>query len=151
MLHGMAPSTLSLEITESAMSAQPTATEAALRTLSEAGVAISVDDFGTGFSAIERLRDLPVHFLKIDRTFVATMERSTQDRRLVAGILAFARSLDLFTVAEGVETERQAAMLVEMDVDFTQGYLYSRPLAPDDFAAAWLGPRAPTVSADTIR
>jgi diguanylate cyclase (GGDEF)-like protein/PAS domain S-box-containing protein len=134
---GAAPSLFTVEITESAMAADAPGTFAALEALHDAGVWIAVDDFGTGFSAFERLRDFPVSVLKVDRSFVATMERSERDRRLVQGILSLARSLDLFTVAEGVQTERQAEMLADMGADFVQGYLYSPPVSPAAFAERW--------------
>jgi EAL domain-containing protein (putative c-di-GMP-specific phosphodiesterase class I) len=134
---GAPPSDFIVEITESAMAADAPGTFAALEALHEAGVWIAVDDFGTGFSAFERLRDFPVSVLKVDRSFVATMERSERDRRLVQGILSLARSLDLVTVAEGVQTERQAEMLAEMGADFVQGYLYSPPVSPAAFAERW--------------
>lgn len=134
---GAAPSLFTIEITESAMAADTPGTFAALEALHDAGVWIAVDDFGTGFSAFERLRDFPVSVLKVDRSFVATMERSERDRRLVQGILSLARSLDLFTVAEGVQTERQAEMLADMGADFVQGYLYSPPVSPAAFAERW--------------
>jgi diguanylate cyclase (GGDEF)-like protein len=134
---GAAPSLFTVEITESAMAADTPGTFAALEALHDAGVWIAVDDFGTGFSAFERLRDFPVSVLKVDRSFVATMERSERDRRLVQGILSLARSLDLFTVAEGVQTERQAEMLADMGADFVQGYLYSPPVSPAAFAERW--------------
>jgi diguanylate cyclase (GGDEF)-like protein len=142
---GASPSLFTVEITESAMAADTPGTFAAVEALHDAGVWIAVDDFGTGFSAFERLRDFPVSVLKVDRSFVATMERSERDRRLVQGILSLARSLDLFTVAEGVQTHRQAEMLSEMGADFVQGYLYSPPVSPHDFAARWsLAPPPPT-------
>jgi diguanylate cyclase (GGDEF)-like protein len=134
---GAPPSDFTVEITESAMAADAPGTFAALEALHDAGVWIAVDDFGTGFSAFERLRDFPVSVLKVDRSFVATMERSERDRRLVQGILSLARSLDLFTVAEGVQTERQAEMLADMGADFVQGYLYSPPVSPAAFAERW--------------
>lgn len=134
---GLGPQAVALEITESAISASADATHSAVHELSDAGVSICIDDFGTGFSSMERLRDLPVHMVKVDRSFVATLDRSERDRRIVQGIISFARSIELTTVAEGVETPEQEEMLVEMGVDLTQGFLYDRPLDPQVFAARW--------------
>jgi EAL domain-containing protein (putative c-di-GMP-specific phosphodiesterase class I) len=90
-----------------------------------------VDDFGTGFTSISRLRELPVQVLKIDRRFIRGLtEADGPDRDLVAGVIALARSLGKVTVAEGVETEGQLKILEELGCDWGKGYLWSRPLPP---------------------
>ena len=92
---------------------------------------LSLDDFGTGHSSLSYLRRLPVSVLKFDRSFVSRLERGPGDVAMCAGILALARSLGLAVVAEGVENERQLAILRSRGCDATQGYHLSRPVPFD--------------------
>ena len=118
------PHCLELEVTESIM-AQPFAE---LELLRDAGLSLAIDDFGTGFSSLAALKRLPVTTLKIDRAFVRDIEADPADKALVTAMIAVARELDLLLVAEGVESEGQAAWLRAQGCDQLQGYLFSRPV-----------------------
>jgi EAL domain-containing protein (putative c-di-GMP-specific phosphodiesterase class I) len=126
--HGVDPHSLVVELTETATFADQFQTGRSLRALAKAGVLVSVDDFGTGHSSLSRLRDLPVRELKIDRSFVVELAESNRDHRLIAGIVALAKTLGLEVVAEGVETEVMSDQLVALGVDQLQGYLIARPM-----------------------
>ncbi|MBK6764283.1 MAG: EAL domain-containing protein [Micrococcales bacterium] len=101
------------------------------------GVDISIDDFGTGFSSLSRLADLPTHQLKIDRAFVHGLGQSAESLEIVRTIVALARALDLEVLAEGVETPLQALTLLDEGVHIAQGFLFARPLAPDLCLQMW--------------
>ena len=93
---------------------------------------LAIDDFGTGYSSLSYLRRLPVDTVKIDRSFTTELNTDHNDVTIVAGIIGLARGLGLQVVAEGVETERQAEILVELGCAQAQGFLYSPPVALDD-------------------
>ena len=133
---GMQASELQLEVTES-MAAQDGVVQQALQTLRRMGLSIALDDFGTGYSSLATLHLLPIDVLKIDRSFVMQVETSLHHRVLIEAVILVARSLGMRTVAEGIETEGQAAAVAALNCDKGQGYLYSRPM-PQDAATAWL-------------
>jgi polar amino acid transport system substrate-binding protein len=122
------PSMLELEITETTAMENIDFTVKTLKELNEMGVNISIDDFGTGYSSLNYLKYLPIHILKIDRSFVCDMEKDTNTMVIVKSIIDVAHSLKLKVTAEGVETEEQLSMLKQMDCDEIQGYLISKPL-----------------------
>ncbi|MGB5132101.1 MAG: EAL domain-containing protein [Steroidobacteraceae bacterium] len=132
---------LELEVTESMLMADPRRATAILSELQNAGVTIAIDDFGTGHSSLQLLSSLPVDVLKIDRSFVRDLPGNQRHLPLVQATITLAKSLGLRTVAEGVETEDQAAILKELGCDSIQGYLLMRP-APADEMGAWLATRA---------
>jgi EAL domain-containing protein (putative c-di-GMP-specific phosphodiesterase class I) len=101
-----------------------------LRQLRSLGMRIAIDDFGTGYSSLAYLAKLPVQSLKIDRTFISRMLKDDETMAVVQTIISLARSLNLSTVAEGVESEEQADMLALLRCDQLQGYLISKPLPP---------------------
>jgi diguanylate cyclase (GGDEF)-like protein len=129
---------LELEITESMVMGDATHSVATLRAIHEMGISIAVDDFGTGFSSLGRLGTLPIDTLKIDRTFIADADTSTQGLSLVAAMLALAKSLRLKVVAEGVERQKQAQLLSTLECDEIQGFLISPALNAADFEARFL-------------
>ncbi|HMJ27316.1 MAG TPA: EAL domain-containing protein, partial [Xanthobacteraceae bacterium] len=106
-------------------------------------VTIAIDDFGTGFSSLSYLAKLPVDTLKIDRSFVIDMTAGAQGLALVSAIITLAHSLKLKVVAEGVETEEQSRLLLSLDCDEMQGFLFSKPVPSEIFEARFLAP--PTV------
>ncbi len=131
----LAPSCLTLELTENLLIEESSDIIITLEALSEMGVNLAVDDFGTGYSALSYLRKFPVNILKIDRTFVNDIPFSKEDVALVKAIIAMARSLDLIVVAEGIETVEQNEFLIKHNCNRGQGYLYGRPQTDDDFVA----------------
>ncbi|MEI4274081.1 EAL domain-containing protein [Klenkia sp. LSe6-5] len=139
---GLDPRLLVLEITESAVLAGTEVVAPLLARLRATGTRIAVDDFGTGYSALSYLRDLPVDVLKVDKSFVDHVVDDAQGASLVEAIITLARSLDLATVAEGVEERAQADWLAAAGVTYGQGFLWSRPV-PLVEAAAMLVPPVP--------
>jgi EAL domain-containing protein (putative c-di-GMP-specific phosphodiesterase class I) len=128
---GLEPSSLVLEITESLMLHESAASDGALRTLRDMGVHLVVDDFGTGFSALEYFKRFAVQGLKIDRSFVDGLGRSREDTAIVTATLAFASALGLAVTAEGVETIDQLERLRALGCQRAQGFLFSRPVPAD--------------------
>jgi diguanylate cyclase (GGDEF)-like protein len=126
---GLAPERLHLELTETAFAGDYESVVPVLTGLRAMGVRISLDDFGTGFSSLSYLHNLPVDTLKIDKAFVAGMDG--ESKAIVRASVSLARALGYGVVAEGVETERQRSVLLSLGVEQQQGYLYSRPLAPE--------------------
>ncbi|MBS1189777.1 MAG: diguanylate cyclase/phosphodiesterase with sensor(s) [Rhodocyclaceae bacterium] len=133
--HGLAPHWLQLEVTESMVMTEPEQAIRILGNLVKLGITIAIDDFGTGYSSFSYLRRLPIHLLKIDRSFVDDIGSSREDENIVAAIVTMAKSLGMQTIAEGVETAVQAEFLVGLACDFGQGYLYSRPVPAPEFEA----------------
>lgn len=130
------PSRLELEVTES-MAMDRSSPSDALDELRAAGVSLSIDDFGAGHSSLSRLRHLPVQKLKIDRSFIQDIGRDRDDEIIVAAVTALGRSLGLEIVAEGVETEEQAAFLLNAGCDMGQGYLFARPMTGSELLARY--------------
>jgi diguanylate cyclase (GGDEF)-like protein/PAS domain S-box-containing protein len=126
-LSGLAPERLVLEVTESVLMNDVTASIAVLDDLRAAGVRLVIDDFGTGYSSLSYLRRLPVDGIKIDRSFVSELGLGTGDDAIVDAIIQLGHSLSLTITAEGVETAEQAAILRQLGCDTAQGYLYGRP------------------------
>jgi EAL domain-containing protein (putative c-di-GMP-specific phosphodiesterase class I) len=147
---GVSADSIELEITESAMMVDPERALRVTEALSDLGVMISIDDYGTGYSSLAYLRDLPVHALKLDKSFVMNMRNEEGDRVIAASTVQLAHALNLKVVAEGVETAEIAAILRDMGYDYAQGYWYSAALAPDalvewvrDFHRPWQDRAAP--------
>lgn len=132
---GIAADAIELEITESAMMVDPERALRVIRKLSELGTLISIDDYGTGYSSLAYLRDLPVHALKLDKSFVMNMQSHDDDRVIVESTVQMAHALQLKVVAEGVETTADAAVLRKCGYDYAQGFLYSAALRPDALLA----------------
>jgi diguanylate cyclase (GGDEF)-like protein len=124
---------IDIEITEGALVGDSSICVHSLRLLREAGMRISIDDFGTGFSSLGRLADLPIDTLKIDRSFTARLPTDPKGCTLVSTIIGLAHAFDMTTVAEGVETQGQLDYLRRHGCDESQGYLHSRPLPRAEF------------------
>lgn len=128
MLFEIDPALLDLELTESAVMDDVETSVGILNRLKALGVSISIDDFGTGYSSLSYLKRFPIDTLKVDRSFIIDLTTNPQDESIARAIIALAKSLDLETVAEGVETREQLEMLREMECDLIQGYLFGKPL-----------------------
>ena len=134
---GVAAPSLELEITESAMMLDPSRALRVIQEIHKLGVLISIDDFGTGYSSLGYLRDLPVHALKLDKSFVMGMRNNGDDRIIVESTAQMAHAMRLELVAEGVESEWDAQFLAAAGYDYAQGYRYSGAL-PADKCMAWI-------------
>ncbi|WP_119153323.1 EAL domain-containing protein [Caldimonas tepidiphila] len=144
---------LELEITESTLMQEPQATLPLLAELRALGVRVAIDDFGTGYSSLAYLRRFPVDTLKVDQSFVREIAAAPEDRKIVDAIIALARSLNLHVIAEGVEQQAQADVLMELGCHAMQGYLFARPAGSEHItqalrsdsasARAWRSPAPP--------
>ncbi|HLL69513.1 MAG TPA: GGDEF domain-containing protein [Micromonosporaceae bacterium] len=140
---GVPAPALTLEITESAVMSDPTGSVMTLDRLHALGVKLSIDDFGTGYSSLGRLRQLPIHEVKIDKSFVQRVTIDHRDRAVVRSAIQLGHALDLDVVAEGVEDDATLAHLAQEGCNLVQGYFISRPLPAEEFAG-WLSARTPT-------
>jgi PAS domain S-box-containing protein/diguanylate cyclase (GGDEF)-like protein len=139
---GCAPSSIIVEVTETALTYDLGAATATLETIKELGMDLDLDDFGTGYSSLLYLRHFPVDRIKIDRSFIAGLGSNFADTAIVFSTIALAHSIGIHAVAEGVETPDQLAILREMGCDFAQGFLISRPVELDALTT-WLDQRVP--------
>jgi EAL domain-containing protein (putative c-di-GMP-specific phosphodiesterase class I) len=135
--YGLPGSAVMLEITESVMVDANDATDEVLAKLRALGIRLAVDDFGTGFSALGYLRRHPVTGVKVDRSFVGGLGVSAEDEEIVRAVVAMSFALRLSVVAEGVQSGVQRDVLRALGVTYGQGWLWSRPIAPETFAARW--------------
>gem|GEM_PF-330667 len=151
---GLDPAALVLEITESATVENTEGVITRLQELKGLGVGLAIDDFGTGYSSLSYLRRFPVDQLKIDRSFVAGVATSAEDRAIVASVINLGHALGISVVAEGVETMDQLEKLCEMGCDLAQGFNWPRPAGGDE-VDRWLtlldGPPAPSSAAGLVR
>ena len=131
--NGLHYTDMKLEVTESAYTDNAKHVLSVIHNMRDLGFEIEMDDFGSGYSSLNMLSDMPVDVLKMDMKFIRNIETSATDRRLVTLIMDLAKCLNLKVVAEGVETEGQLAILREGRCNLVQGYYFSRPLPPEDF------------------
>jgi diguanylate cyclase (GGDEF)-like protein/PAS domain S-box-containing protein len=131
---GLDPKSLELELTESVLMKRAESAASVLKTLRARGVQIAVDDFGTGYSSLSYLRKFPIDALKIDQSFVRQITSTPDDTTIVTAVISMGRSLKLRVVAEGVETREELAFLQTHLCDEAQGYYFSRPVLPQQFA-----------------
>ena len=131
---GIDASHLEVELTERAVMHDTEGTIEIMRKLQALGVAITLDDFGTGYSSLSALKRFPVTRLKVDRSFVRDLTVNSDDAAIVSAVVALAKSLGLGVVAEGVETREQLEFLARLGCDEYQGYMFARPLPPDELA-----------------
>jgi EAL domain-containing protein (putative c-di-GMP-specific phosphodiesterase class I) len=131
---GMLPSDLHLEITESMMMENPARALSTLEAVADMGIDIAVDDFGTGHSSLSYLKDFPIHYLKVDRSFVMGLPDDQDALAIVRAIVAMAKNLKLKVIAEGVETAVQRDILADLGCDEAQGYYFSRPRRASEIA-----------------
>jgi len=139
LAHGVPPSALQLEITETTVMSDLIGTSLVVGRLSALGIELSIDDFGTGYSSLAKLRALPIAEIKLDKTFVGRMLREPEDAAIVASTIGLGHALGLRVVAEGVESEEAALELGRLGCDLAQGYWYSRP-EPAALIGRWARP-----------
>ena len=140
--HDVPAGRLTLEVTESSVMADPARATAVLHQLRDLGVRLSVDDFGTGYSSLSYLKRLPVHEVKIDRSFITGLAGHGQDAAIVRAIVDLGRHMGLEVVAEGVEDEKTSRLLTAMGCDIVQGWHIARPM-PTRELAPWLAAHTP--------
>jgi EAL domain-containing protein (putative c-di-GMP-specific phosphodiesterase class I) len=142
--HGLCPQDLTLEMTESVLMDTAAGVPATIHAMQALGVQLSLDDFGTGYSSLGYLHRLPIHELKLDKSFVQDLADNPTAQALTNTVLRIGDGLHLAVVAEGVETAQQAEFLVQRGCPVLQGYLYARPL-PADGLERWLQSQAAAV------
>ena len=130
---GLSPEYLGIEITESVIMLDVKSTIAKLKKLHDMGICLSIDDFGTGYSSLSYLKLFPINFLKIDRSFVFNITSDSTDAAIATSIILLAHSMNLKVVAEGVETKEQLELLRQQGCDYVQGFLFSKPVAAEEF------------------
>jgi EAL domain-containing protein (putative c-di-GMP-specific phosphodiesterase class I) len=130
-----------VEVTEDSFLADPDRAKIVIDQIRDEGLEVSIDDYGTGYSSLAYLRDLPVQELKIDRSFVADLLSEPRDRMIVRTTTELAKGLGLRTVAEGVEDAATAAELRDIGVDVLQGFHFARPMPADDIPG-WFAQQA---------
>jgi diguanylate cyclase (GGDEF)-like protein/PAS domain S-box-containing protein len=150
---GLPPEALVLEVTESAIIENLDLTLPRLHAIRSLGVGLAVDDFGTGYSSLSYLADLPVNFVKIDKSFIDRITPDAGGTTMARAVIDLSRALGFTCIAEGVETEDQRAVLDELGCENSQGYLFARPACPTDLAAVLrrlqLSPEAAEAPAST--
>jgi EAL domain-containing protein (putative c-di-GMP-specific phosphodiesterase class I) len=132
---GIEPALLKIEVTESALIGEPEQAENVLHDLQKMGVKTALDDFGTGYSSLNYLRRFPINYLKIDREFVWSMLENRVNHEIVVAVNELAHKLGMQVIAEGIESAEHMVVLKNMDVDFGQGYYFSRPQSEQDILA----------------
>ena len=125
---GLDPRFLELELTETFLMQDSTATSAVLHALKRLGLKLALDDFGTGYSSLNHLKRFPIDTLKIDRSFVRTITTNSDDASIVCAVISMGKNLHMRVVAEGIETREQLAFLQDRECPFGQGYYFSQPL-----------------------
>jgi len=144
---GFSMDRLVIEITESALADDMEQARTIAHELKEMGCGLALDDFGTGYSSLLHLQSLPFDELKVDRSFVSSMTEHRDSRKIVAAVIGLGQSLGMTTVAEGVETQEQAEMLLWLGTELGQGWLYGKPVPAEELMAVVSAPR-PNVPSD---
>ncbi len=141
---------LMIEITETAFLADRDRALLVARELKQIGCKLSLDDFGTGYSSLRTLQSLPFDEIKVDRSFVSSMQQHRESRKIVAAVVGLGQSLGITTVAEGIENQEQADMLLWLGCDLGQGWLYGQPAAPESLCEPTYTPYTPELCAPKI-
>lgn len=131
---GMAPNYLELEITESMVMHNPERLIPILTKIKAMEIRLAIDDFGTGYSSLAQLRNFPIDSIKVDRSFIRNLPQDMDNKAITEAIITMGRSLNLTVVAEGVETKEQESFLRQKVCDEMQGFYFSKPIEPDQFA-----------------
>ena len=128
------PNRLELEITENVLLYDTKVALEVLTALKRIGVSIAMDDFGTGYSSLAYLNGFPFDKIKIDKSFIADLNRTGKSNAIVKSVISLGKSLNMITTAEGVETREQLKFLADEGCKQVQGYIFGRPMAADDFS-----------------
>ncbi len=131
----IAPCQIEIELTESLMMDNKERLLKAMNEIKDAGFSISVDDFGSGFSSLSLLKDIPANVIKLDKEFLNTESENKKEKVIINSVINMAKELDLTTVAEGVEDQMQADLLKSMGCDIVQGFFYARPMPEEQYEA----------------
>jgi EAL domain-containing protein (putative c-di-GMP-specific phosphodiesterase class I) len=131
---GMSPTLLQIEVTESMMMQDVSRALEVLNAIQSRGIALAIDDFGTGYSSMSLMKQFPIDTLKIDRSFVRNLPDDNEDQAIAQAIISMGKALGMTIVAEGVETTAQETFLRDHACDEMQGYLFSRPVVPEQMA-----------------
>ena len=135
---GLPAEQLILEVTETALMDDPKANARTLGALQRLGLRLAIDDFGTGYSSLAYLPTIPAQELKIDRSFIAALEKSSRDRKIVASVIQLGHAVNMQVVAEGIESVEVMQTLVTMYCDIGQGFYFSKPLPAAEFSERWV-------------
>jgi EAL domain-containing protein (putative c-di-GMP-specific phosphodiesterase class I) len=131
---GMAPELLELEITEGTLMQNPDRVSGILSQIKAMGIRLAIDDFGTGYSSLSHIKRFPIDTIKVDRSFIRDMMQHPEDKAITEAIIAMGKTLSLTVVAEGVEKQEQEIFLRRHACDEMQGYYFSKPIPPGEFA-----------------
>lgn len=129
----LSPTNLRLEVTETTISKHSSQISQILQKIKDLGVKIAIDDFGTGYSSLARLRYFPVNQIKIDKAFIKPLNNQPKNIKFLQGIINLCHNLDLEVVCEGIEIEKQKEILIDLNCNYGQGYLFAKPMSVDDF------------------
>jgi EAL domain-containing protein (putative c-di-GMP-specific phosphodiesterase class I) len=133
--NGLDPATLRIEITESVLLGDTSVADSIFHDLKALGVELAIDDFGTGYSSFGYLRRLPADIIKVDRSFISSIDRDEREISIVRAVVAVADALGMGVTVEGIEREEQAAIMTEMGATHAQGYLFSPPRRAEEAEA----------------
>ncbi|MCF0143276.1 MAG: EAL domain-containing protein, partial [Parasporobacterium sp.] len=136
--YGISPSKINLEITESVFMTDSKTQIARINQLRSSGFKIEIDDFGSGYSSLNMLKELTADILKVDMNFLAITENEERSRSIVSAVISLAKKLDMQVITEGVELEEQVEYLAEAGCDMYQGYYFSKPMPLEDFEAKYV-------------
>jgi predicted signal transduction protein with EAL and GGDEF domain len=139
--YGVSANELEVEVTETGLLDTSAVSRENLVRMRNAGIRIALDDFGVGFSSLAHLRDLPIHRLKIDRSFTVECMRDARTLTIVKAVIEMARSLGINVTAEGIETQAQQTWMQHLGCDSAQGYLFARPMTGEDFVKLFIDRR----------
>jgi diguanylate cyclase (GGDEF)-like protein len=134
--HGLSPQRLDVELTETALVSDTARARQVMQAMKGAGLTVTLDDFGTGYSSLSYLAEMTFDKIKIDRSFVRTLHERPESAKIVDAVIGLSRSLGVHTVAEGVETEHDAQVLLQLGCGLAQGYLFGRPVPADELMQA---------------
>ena len=131
--YNIPPEWLQLELTESAYTGNPKAIKEMMEQLQKKGFSILMDDFGSGYSSLNVLKDIDIDVLKIDMRFLSKGSSEERGEKILEAVIKMAKSLDMLVIAEGVEEEKQVKMLKRLGCDYIQGYYFAKPMPKKDY------------------